>query len=200
LQEENALLRENLLQLKGYTTEIEVDTSFKFDLIPASIINQEYRFRNNYLTLNKGIRDGISKDMGVMNSDGILGIIKGSSEKYSLVISLLNTDTRISARIKNGNFFGNLYWAGRDPAYMILESIPRYADISVGDTIVTSGYSTIFPADIMIGVIENFELKEGTSNLDIQVKLSADLTNISSVYIINNKDKEEIKTLEEKYE
>ena len=200
LQEENALLRENLLKLKGYSPEIEVDTSFKYDLIPANIINQEYRLRNNYLTLNKGAEQGLRKDMGVINEDGIIGIVKGTSSKYALAMSLLNTETRISARIKSENFFGNLYWKGLDPNYMTLESIPRYAEISVGDTIVTSGHSTIFPPEIIIGIIESFELKKGTSNLDIKVKLSADLTNISAVYVINNKDHEEIKTLEEKYE
>ena len=200
LQEENAALKENLLKLKGYSPEIEVDTSFQYDLIPAEIINQEYRLRNNFLTLNKGKNHGISKDMVVINNDGIIGILKGTSNKYSLAISLLNTETRISARIKSENYFGNLYWGGKDPTQMILESIPRYAEVKVGDTVVTSGYSTIFPPDIMIGEVESFELKKGTSNFDISVKLSADLTNISSVFIINNKDRNEIKSLEQKYE
>lgn len=200
LQEENALLRENLLKLEGYSPGIEIDTSFKYDFIPASIINQEYRLRNNYLTLNKGTEHGLRKDMGVINEDGIIGIVKAASSRYALALSLLNTETRISARIKSENFFGNLYWEGLHPNYMTLESIPRYAEISVGDTIVTSGYSTIFPPEVMVGIIESFELKKGTSNLDIKVKLSADLTNISSVYVINNKDHEEIKTLEEEYE
>ena len=196
LQEENATLRESLLKLKGYSSEIEVDTSFKYDLIPATIINQEYRLRRNYLTLDKGADDGIEEDMGVINSDGIIGVITGRSGKYAVAISLLNTDTRISAKIKNSSFFGNLYWKGKDPSTMVLESIPRYAELSVGDTIATSGYSTIFPPDLTIGVVESFDLKPGTSNFDINVKLSTDLTNISTVYVIHNKDREEIKTLE----
>lgn len=200
LQEENSILRENLLKLNGYSAEFEPDTSFQYDLIPALIINQEYRLRNNYLTLSKGSKQGLVKDMGVVNKDGIVGIIKGSSSKYSRAISLLNTDTRISAKIKGSSFFGNLYWSGKDPTIMTLESIPRYAELATGDTIVTSGFSTIFPPDLDIGVVEGYELKKGTSNLDIRVKLSADLTNISTVYVINNKDREEIKTLEETYE
>lgn len=200
LQEENAALRETLLKLKGYGASIEVDSSFQYDLIPAVIINQEYRFRNNYITLDKGAAHGLAKDMGVINNDGIVGIIKGSSGKYAIAISMLNTDTRISAKIKGSSFFGNLYWKGKNPYSMTLESIPRYAEISVGDTIVTSGYSTIFPADLSIGVVESFELKPGTSNLDIEVKLSADLTNINTVYVINHKDRVEIKTLEGQYE
>jgi len=200
LQEENALLKEKLLLEKGYSTKIEVDSNLQYDHIPASIFSQEYRSRNNHLTINKGKRDSIEVDMGVINQDGVVGIIKSTSDKYSLAISLLNTETRISARIKNSDFFGNLYWEGKDPSKMILESIPRYAEIKIGDTIVTSGYSTIFPRDIDIGVIDNFGLKKGTSNLNIEVKLSADMTNLSTVYIINNKHKEEIIELQEENE
>lgn len=200
LQEENAALKENLLKLRGYSAELEVDTSFKYDIIPAKIINQEYRLRNNFLTLDKGLSQGLKKDMGVISEDGIVGIIKSTSNKYSLVLSLLNTDTRINAKIKNSGFFGPLLWEGRDPKVMTLETIPRYAEISVGDTIVTSGNSTIFPSDLDIGIIKSFELKKGTSNFDVEVELSADLTNISTVYVINNKDSEEIKTLEAQHE
>ncbi len=200
LQEENALLKESLLQRKGYSTEIEVDSNLQYDLIPAAIFNQDYRFRNNHLTIDKGKRDSIKKDMGVINEDGIVGIIKSTSDKYSLAISLLNTQTRISARIKQSNFFGNLFWKGTDPRRMTLESIPRYAEVNVGDTIVTSGYSTIFPQGLDIGVIESIEPKKGTSNFDIEIMLSADLTNLGTIYIINNKDKEEIKELQGKDE
>jgi len=200
LQEENALLKESLLITKGYSAQIEVDTNLRYEHIPASIFSQEYRLRNNHLTINKGERDSVRVDMGVINKDGIVGIIKGVSTKYSLAISLLNTQTRISASIKSSNYFGNLYWEGRDPTTMTLESIPRYAEVEIGDTIVTSGYSTIFPRGIDVGVIESYKIKEGTSNLNIEVKLSADLTNLSTVYIINNKDKQEVKALQEENE
>jgi len=93
-----------------------------------------------------------------------------------------------------------LLWEGKDPRLMTLESIPRYAEITVGDTVVTSGYSTIFPQGLDIGTIESFELKKGTSNLDVEVKLSADMTNLSTVYVIENKDKDEIKALEDENE
>ena len=197
LQEENALLRESLLQARGYSTEIELDSNFQFDYIPARIISQEYRGRNNTLTLSKGAKDSIRKNMGVISKDGIVGITKSISNKYSLAMSLLNTETKLSARIKNSNFFGNLFWEGRDPERMVLETIPRYAEIKTGDTIVTSGFSTIFPPDLDVGVIESYELKKGTSNLDIIVKLFADLTSLNSVYIIKNNDSEEILELEE---
>jgi len=196
LQEENARLKQSILQAQGYSTEIALDTNLQFKYIPASIFSQEYRSRNNHLTINKGRRDSIKVDMGVINEDGIVGIIKSTSDKYALAISLLNSQTRISARIKNSNYFGNLLWEGKDPRLMTLESIPRYAEITVGDTVVTSGYSTIFPQGLDIGTIESFELKKGTSNLDVEVKLSADMTNLSTVYVIENKDKDEIKALE----
>jgi len=197
LQDENARLKESLLLANGYSAEIEVDTNLQYEYIPASIFSQEYRLRNNHLTIDKGFRDSIKIDMGVINEDGVVGIIKRTSEKYSLAISLLNTQTRISARIKNSNYFGNLYWEGKDPNKMTLETIPRYAEVKVGDTIVTSGYSAIFPQGIDIGIIDHFDLKKGTSNLNIEVKLSADMTNLKTVYLIKNKDKEEIIELEE---
>ena len=200
LQQENARLKESLLLAKGYSAQIEVDTNLQYEFIPASIFSHEYRLRNNYLTIDKGRRDSIKTDMGVINNDGVVGIIKSISDKYSLAISLLNSQTRISASIKGGSYFGNLFWDGKDPHKMTLESIPRYAEVKVGDTIVTSGFSTIFPRGIDIGVIDQFELKKGTSNLDITVALSADMTNLSSVYLINNKDKEEITELQEEDE
>lgn len=196
LQEENAKLKSELIKLKGYGNELDIDTSYQFELIPASIINQEYRNRNNYITLNKGASDNVSKDMGVITPDGIVGIIKNTSANYARAISLLNTQARISALVKNTDFFGDLVWDGNDPSIMTLEAIPRYAGVQIGDTIVTSGYSSIFPKDLMIGTIDNFEPKEGTSYLSINVMLNTKMARLNKVYIISNTQREEILELE----
>lgn len=196
LQEENARLKEELLFLKGFNRDFTIDTTLKFDLIPAAVIKQDYRQRNNHLTLDKGLSSGVSKDMGVISENGVVGIVKGASNNYSRALSILNMDMRIAAMVQNSGYYGSLAWKGNDPQTIILESIPRYAEISVGDTIVTSGYSTMFPQGINVGYIESFELEKGTSFYSIKVKLSTDMTKLDYVYVIENLDKAELDTLE----
>jgi len=196
LQKENAELKEEMLLLKGFNQENNIDTTLKFELIPAAVIKQEYRLRNNHITLDKGLSSGIEKDMGVISSDGIVGIVKGVSKNYARAMSILNMDTRIGAMIKSTGHFGPLVWKGSDPQFAILESIPRYAEITVGDTIITSGHSTIFPKGINIGRVESFDLVSGTSFYALKVKLTTDMTKLDYVYVIENLHKSELDTLE----
>ncbi len=197
LRQENAVLLRRVLYYEGYGNPPKIDTStFAYDLIPSRVINQSINSRNNYMTIDKGARDGIRIDMGLISNDGVLGIIDNVNSKYSRAISLLNSNIRISASIKNKGYFGNLLWRNNDTERMNLEAIPKHANIAVGDSIVTSGYSTIFPADIFIGKIETFNVRKGAANYSITVKLNNDLSQTKYAYIINNYSQEAQKEVE----
>lgn len=196
LVQENAQLLKEIIYLKGYTTEKIPDSLFQFEVIPATITNQSITNVNNHLTLNQGKDAGIEKGMGVINKRGIIGIVKEVSKNYSHVISILNSQTRISAKIKNLGYIGNIYWDAKDSQILTMAAIPKHATISKGDTILTSGYSTVFPPNIVIGRIEDFLIDQGSSNYSISVKLNNDMSSLHYVYVIKNFNRNEQLSLE----
>ncbi len=151
----------------------------------AHIINNSINKKHNFLTLNKGNQQGLRPEMAVVSDGSIVGIIKGVSKNYSTVMSLLNLDLRISSKIKKNGYFGSLNWDGKGYQTAILNEIPLHADIQVGDTIITSGFSSIFPEGIIIGFISDFEEKSG-SFYEIEVKLSTDFKTLGNVNVIGN--------------
>ena len=162
----------------------------------ARVINNSVNKHFNYITINKGSLNGIEKEMGVISAKGVVGIVKDVSEHYSSVISLLNTRLKISAKLKDKGFFGALGWDGKDYRYAWLNEIPIHASVSVGDVIVTSGYSSIFPEGILIGTVEAVEKDKGESFYRIKVKLSVDFKDLSFVEVISNNMREEQLQLE----
>lgn len=199
LVRENAKLMDMIInQRASNITNTISDTLLlqQYSFIPAEICNKTIHLRNNYFTLCVGNLDGVKPMMGVVSAEGIVGITTKVSEHYSQVIPLLHSQSRISASVRGLDFFGNLIWVNNNPRQMTLEAIPKHAPISVGDTIVTSGYSSIFPKDLPIGTIENFEVAKGSSNYVVEVNLFNDLNNLSYVYLVNNKLKEEQVELE----
>lgn len=202
LADENARLRELLYNSVGPSDSLEVLKRFptpsdEFDVIPAKVIRNSFNLKENYLTIKGGTKQGIKADLGVINSNGVIGIIERASNGYATVQSILNTESRINAKIKGANHFGTLQWDGKNTGYVQLTDIPRLADIFKGDTIVTGGISTIFPENIPIGVIEKAYTNETSNYYTINVRLFNDMTNIGYVYVIKNKDIEEIEELEE---
>lgn len=198
LQQENARLMRRVLFHEGYGNAPDLDsTDFNYSLIPAQIINQTVNSRNNYLTIDKGTLDGVSADMGVMNKKGLIGIVQNNNTKFSRVLSILNSKSRISASIKSKGYFGNLVWKTLDVERMELEAIPTHAAVAIGDTIITSGYSTMFPPGIQIGTIETFTIKKGASNYSITVKLNNDLSKTQRVFVIDNKSQPLQRMIEE---
>lgn len=159
-----------------------------FRIIDARVINNSINQRNNHFTIDRGSRDGIRNGMGVISPHGIAGIIDHAGEKYSTAISILHSAARISASIKRNNYFGSLVWKEINPAYMILEAIPRQADILVGDTIVTSGYSFIYPRGIFIGTVHRFWTEGGSNYYTIEVRLHEDISRLDRVYVVDYKD------------
>ncbi len=199
LLRENATLIENLITIDYSNDNIPPGDSIlsQYSLIPSKIINSTINLRNNYYTLNTGSRQGVKPDMGVISSHtGLIGIVRNVSENFAHVISILNRQTKISCAIKNRVGHGTLVWDDMDPLRMTLGSIPKHEKIAIGDTIITSGYSTIFPRGILVGTIESYTVPPGSNSFAITVKLFNDLTSIKYGYVIQNRYAEEQSKLE----
>ena len=153
--------------------------------IPAGVVNNSTTYSNNYITINKGFSDGIRPDMGVVSPQGIVGIVKTVKKHYSVVISLLNTKLRISCKVLNTNYFGALSWKGGDVKYAYLEQLPTHATFSVGDTIVTSGYSAVFPLGIMVGIVESYNKQDDDNFYSLKVRLTTDFHALNALNIID---------------
>ena len=201
LKKENQILLEenNRLRMAVLNQEktVTVDTllEYKYELQPSLIYKNSYSLPNNYLTLNKGQSDGIEVDYGVITSKGIVGVIDGTSKNYSRVLSILNTNSRINVKLKKTNYFGTLSWNGESPEITQLIDIQDLVKLSVGDTIVTSGYSSTFPPDIPVGSIESYRLNDTKNLYIIEVKLFNNMRNLEHVYIIKNTHINELKAL-----
>jgi rod shape-determining protein MreC len=167
-----------------------------YGYLAARVINNSTRFTHNFLTINKGRRNGIEPGMGVISSNGVVGKVMSVSDNFATVSSVLNTDVFVSSYIKRKDHFGSINWDGRDALYARLLYIPRHAVIEPGDTIVTSGYNSIYPENILIGYINEFS--KGDSWYDIKVALSNDFSTLSYVYVVKNPLKEERIELEQK--
>jgi rod shape-determining protein MreC len=202
LARENAILhtasRAAFVKIK--TTETTVnDTLLKqqYIFVNARVVNNSVNKRNNYLTLNIGSSRGIKPEMAVISSNGIVGITKAVSENFTSVLSVLNKDAKISAKIKKNNYFGSLSWEGGDYKLGTLTDIPTHVTIAKGDTIVTNAFSAIFPENILIGKIESFEIKPGDNFYTISVRFSTNFKNVAHVFVVKNLMKEEQKKLEQ---
>lgn len=205
LAEENTRLR-NLLEkkrtLKFDKDSTVIDTTIidttryrqNYKYTTAKIIKNNYANEFNFLTIDKGQSLGIEKEMAVINSKGIIGIIDNNSESYARVQSILNRNSTINARLKHSNYFGTLGWNGKDYNIVQLSDIARQAPLKIGDTIETGGMSTIFPEGILIGTISKIN-KGNSADNKVDIKLFNDMSNLGYVQIIKSFDKVEIKTL-----
>lgn len=191
LASENAQLKTSLFNIQRTmdhisTGEQSMDSCIlePFRIIHARVINNSINQRNNHFTIDRGSRDGLRQGMGVVSPHGIAGIIDQVGDQYSTAISILHSAARVSASIRRNQYFGSLVWKEIDPAHMILEAIPRQADIQIGDTIVTSGYSFIYPRGIFIGTVERFWTEGGSNYYTIEVKLHEDIARLDRVYVV----------------
>jgi rod shape-determining protein MreC len=164
----------------------------------AEIVNNSTNRQKNFFTLNKGKKQGVDIDMAVSSPDGVAGIIVSSSENFSVAMSVLNLDFKLSARMKSNGYFGSLSWDGRDYRYAILNEVPQHVIINEGDTVSTTGYSAIFPEGIMVGVVSDFE-KTGGDFYKIRVLLATDFKKINYVKIIGSLKRNEQIELEKSF-
>ena len=155
-------------------------------MIQTKILRNSWNKKQNFMTIQVGEKDSVKSNMGVVNSDNsLVGITYTTTDHFSTVISLINTNLMISAKIKNQGHYGSLIWDGKHPNTMQLNDIPKHAKVKIGDTIVTSGYSNILPANINIGVITKYKPEKNTNFLNISIDLFTDFTNIQSAYVVN---------------
>lgn len=169
----------------------------KTEVVVAKVIHNAYNSSENYLTLDAGANQGLKTDMGVVNDLGIVGIIEKTSPKYATVLSILNVKSKINAKFKKSNHFGSLVWNGKSTGFAQLIDVPRLAaSVRKGDTIVTGAQSVIFPENIGIGTVHKIYTDNKTNYYTIDVKLFNDMTNLGHVYIIKNKEREEVIQLE----
>ena len=198
LVNENAQLR---MQIERYENSIELpinNTSLdsNYRVIAAKLINNSYTKTKNKLTIDKGSNSKIVLDMGVITSDGIVGIIDNVSRNYATVQSILNTNSQINAKLKKSNHFGSLIWNTSDPNIVQLIDVPMLAGVEVGDTIVTGGRSTIFPEGIPVGTVNQVQMDQDGNFYNLDIALFNDMTSLGHVYVIENLNSKEIKQLE----
>lgn len=198
LVKENEMLRQKLFNA---SEDLEVDSVLHpkdsiYSVIAAMVVNNSYSRNYNFITIKGGQNDSITQDLGVITDRGIVGIIDQASSKYSRVISILNKNSRINAQLKSSNHFGTLQWDGNSPNIVQLVDVSQFANVNVNDTIVTGGKSAIFPKGIGIGTVIEVTEDKGGDTYVLDVKLFNDMTNLGFVYVIDNKDAEEIKLLE----
>ena len=202
LAEENSKLR-NLLKnsYANYlvTREMIKDSVLKqqYSYIVAKVVNNSTDRKNNYLTLNRGSEQGIKKGMAVICGQGVVGIVKEVSTNFSSVMSVLHSKVTVPSSIKKYGETGLLIWGEtNDYRFGEMKNIPSHLKLLKGDTILTSSYSSIFPAGIMVGTIEQVSQITGNTFNNLKIRLSTDFGKISYVYIVNNVLKEEQENLE----
>lgn len=204
LKEDNERLVKEITELKNNLPEnfivddsLHSDTSkMRYFFLPAQVIKNTVDFENNFLTIDKGKKDGVRIDDGVICSDGIVGVVVNVSKNYSVVLSVLNTMSGVSVKLAKTGHWGNTKWDGKDYRYVILEGIPNHIKIMKGDTILTSSYSDIFPENIKVGTIDTFWRNEEDNFYNIKVLLSTDFKKIDNILIISNLKRKEQENLQ----
>ena len=208
LLDRNMLLEQQINNLEKALKERQLDSitinSIKeipqtdYQLFKAHVIKNSLNLADNYITLDKGSLAGIRSEMGVVDGNGIVGIVYETSPSYSVVISILNSKSNISCKIVGSDYFGYLKWEHGDSQYAYLKDLPRHAEFNLGDTVVTSGFSTVFPEGIMVGTVDDMsDSNDGLSYL-LKIKLATYFGKLSDVRVIERKGQLEQQELENK--
>jgi len=201
LAAENASLRKQLLlriQLQEKYPVNRPDTvdAPAYYFTSAKVISNSVNKQFNYISLNKGSRQGIKQDMGIISADGVVGVITNVSPNYSTGLSLLNKRFSIAAKITKNNYSGSLAWDGVHSNTADLNGIPFHVIVNVGDSVITSANSGIFPEGIMIGTISKWDVETGTNFYNIKVDLSTNFRTLKYVEVVTNTKQAELKKLE----
>jgi len=184
-------------KINGITVELN-DTNYsqKYVYTSAKAINNSTNKRENYITLDKGSINGIKAGMGVISSKGVIGTVKNVSKNFCSVMSILHEKNAVSAKIKKSGYIGSLVWQLGNYRVGQLNDIPNHVQLSKGDTIITTGYSLVYPEGIAIGVVKDFDLPEGNNFYNISIEFTVDYKKLSHVFIVKSWMKEEQKKLE----
>ncbi|RFS22628.1 rod shape-determining protein MreC [Chitinophaga silvatica] len=172
----------------------------KYKYFAAKVINNSINKPVNYITIHRGSAQGIKPNMGVISTSGVVGVVRSVSENYSVVLSMLSksNSVSISARVGKGKEMGSVHWDGDDAGFALLKDVPKSAKVYKGDTVVTSGYSALFPENIPIGYVENITIGDKASTAyTIRIKLATNFYSLQYVYVIENLLKDEQQRLED---
>lgn len=183
------------LTMMSNTDSLHTKSMRLYDYTYAHVIFKTTDQAFNYLIIDKGSEDGISRDMAVTCPQGVVGVVSDVSEHFSSIIPILHPDSRISATVSPINQVGTVVWEGNNPQVAYLENIPQHLEINIGDSVLTSGFSNIFPKGLLIGTVKEVATGKNASFLTIKVKLAADFNRLNTVYLIENLYKSEIDNL-----
>lgn len=196
LTQRNLYLEQRLCKLEKVKSDSVADSTMEnslllkslqpYRLIPAQVVNMKWGRKDNLLTIDKGEADGIKKDMGVVCGTGIVGIVYLTSAHYSIVIPVLNSQSNISCVIQGRGYFGYLHWTGGDISEAYVDDVPRHAHFKLYENVVTSGYSSVFPAGIMVGKILHVYNSADQMSYRLRVKLSTDFGRLRDVCVVDN--------------
>ncbi|MCM1503959.1 MAG: rod shape-determining protein MreC [Muribaculum sp.] len=198
LEQEVIDLRQRLLTYRedSYSDSLATDSVMsQFKFVIAHVISNSVSRTHNYITINKGSLDGIKPEMGVVDQNGVVGIVNIVGEHSSRVISVLNPKMRLSSKVKGSEYFGTLVWDGASSDEAVLEEMPRHERFTKGDTIVTSGYSAVFPEGIPVGTIMSHAKEHDDNFYALRIKLFTDFNTLSTVRVIENLQKDELNAI-----
>ncbi len=206
LLDRNMALEQQITNLENRLKDYRIDSitmnsiryleQADYKIFKAHVIRNSLNQADNYITLDKGSSSGIRPEMGVVDGNGVVGIVYKTSPSYSLVISVLNSKSSISCKIIGREYFGYLKWEYGDSRYAYLKDLPRHAEFNLGDTVVTSGYSTVFPAGVMVGTVDDMsDSNDGLSYL-LKIKLATDFGKLGNVRVISRSGQGEQRELE----
>lgn len=186
-------LREDSLQ-RVYT---QGDNRGKYRFTTARVRSNTINRNHNFIVLDRGKADGVVKDMAVLTPDGVMaGYVVEVTERYAVAVSILNTAFRASGKLAGDDYFGSIYWNGGDRYHVQMNELSKYADIHVGDEVVSTGFSQFFLADVLIGRVESFALTETRTAYEVEIRLAADISALADVILVHNEDLEEVRKLE----
>jgi rod shape-determining protein MreC len=168
----------------------------RYKFIPAVAVNNSVDNNYNYITLNKGRNQGVVMDMGIISPEGIAGQVVEVSANYSLALSVLNKKFRTGAKLLRNSNVGTIEWEGGDPEYALLKYIPQTSIINIGDTVVTSGYSTLFPKDYMIGTVAEYNMETQDGFFQIRIRLATSFRGLHNVFLVRHSHDAEIDSIE----
>ena len=209
LRRENRLLLDEVARLNNELTRYrenevyqlldslgsEIET--KYTYMTARVIRNSVGRMRNFITLNKGLRDGVETDMAVLTPSGaMVGYVISCSERYAVCISILNVDFNASGKLAGDGHSGSIYWDGKSTENVQMHELSKYAAVEVGDTVVSTGYSHFFPEDVAIGYVTSVSADQTTSSYDLELRLAADMTRLNDVVLIKNIDLYELEALE----
>ncbi len=207
LQERTSQLEMEVINLRAalraaheqmHTDTLYMDSVLnQYGYIMAHVINNSIVRSNNFITINKGELDGIRPEMGVVDQNGVVGIVNVTGPHTSRLISVLNSDLRLSCKVKGSDAFGSLVWDGKSTRQAVLEELPRHVEFALGDTVITSGYSVVFPEGIPVGTVVSQSRDTDDNFYSLHVELLTDFATLSTVRVIENFRKDEIEAVEQ---